>query len=60
MFASTSSRYASVSSYLSDLALEPHGYNDVDLVHDEEIYKKLKDNGVKELMAQHISHLFIR
>ena len=53
------SRYASISSYLSDCALQ-HDLNDVDLVHDPKIFEQLKRSGVKELMAKHISHLFIR
>lgn len=35
-------------------------YNDLDLVYDKEIYEKLRQNDVDDLLAKHISHLFIR
>ena len=47
------------SSYLSDCSLK-HNYNDLPLVHDEEVYKTLKEAGIKELTAKHVAHLFIR
>ena len=47
------------SSYLSDCSLK-HNHNDVPLVHDEEVYKTLKEAGIKELTAKHVAHLFIR
>ena len=53
------SRYGSVSSYLSQCSLKSD-YNDLDLVYDPETYKTLKEAGIEELMAKHISHLFIR
>ena len=53
------SRYGSVSSFLSDCSLKG-GFNDIDLVHDAETYQILKEAGINELMAKHISHLFIR
>ena len=37
------SRYASIDSYLSTCTGE--AYNDVNLVMDQDIYKKLKENG---------------
>lgn len=51
------SRYDSIDSYLS-----PQGekYNDVPLIYDRDIYKKLRDNDIDHLLAQHIAHLFIR
>lgn len=56
-FVINKSRYDSIDSYLS-----PQGekYNDVPLVYDKEIYKKLRDNDIDHLLAQHIAHLFIR
>jgi len=45
--------YSSVSHYKSK-------YNDIQLVYDKDIYKKLMDNGVDDLLAKHIAHLFIR
>ncbi|KAI5793100.1 glutamate-cysteine ligase-domain-containing protein [Geopyxis carbonaria] len=54
------SRYDSVSTYLSeDPRLRPE-YNDLDLVIDEDIKKRLMDNGMDELLSTHFSHLFIR
>lgn len=53
------SRYASISSYLSSCATK-FDYNDVDLPIDEAAYKRLKEEGINELMARHIAHLFIR
>ncbi|XP_024085611.1 glutamate--cysteine ligase catalytic subunit [Cimex lectularius] len=51
------SRYDSIDSYLS-----PQGevYNDVPIVHDEEIYEALRKANIDHLLAQHIAHLFIR
>ena len=46
-------------SYLSDCSLK-HNYNDVPLVQDPQVYETLKDAGIKELTAKHVSHLFIR
>ena len=53
------SRYGSVSSYISN-CVDHFDYNDVPLVHDPEIYEKLKAEGIREPMAKHVAHLFIR
>jgi len=53
------SRYGSVSSYISE-CVKHYNYNDVPLVHDPQVYKTLIDNGIKEQMAKHVAHLFIR
>ncbi len=53
------SRYDSISSYLSNCATK-FDYNDVDLPMDEATYKRLKEEGINELMARHVAHLFIR
>ncbi|TRY63874.1 hypothetical protein TCAL_00880 [Tigriopus californicus] len=53
------SRYASVSSYLSRCALK-YPYNDIKLAHDPAVYEQLRQNGIDELMAKHISHIFVR
>ncbi|KAF8322226.1 glutamate-cysteine ligase catalytic subunit [Clavulina sp. PMI_390] len=54
------SRYDSVDSYLSkDFRNRPE-YNDVPLPIDEPTYERLRDNGIDELLAKHIAHLFIR
>jgi glutamate--cysteine ligase catalytic subunit len=51
------SRYDSIDCYLSN---EGQQYNDIPIVKDEMIFKKLINEGVDSMMAQHISHLFIR
>jgi glutamate--cysteine ligase catalytic subunit len=51
-------RFDTVDCYLSEnLSSE---YNDLDVVKHETCYEYLVQNGVDNLMAQHISHLFIR
>jgi glutamate--cysteine ligase catalytic subunit len=54
------SRYDSIDSYISNDPSNKPEYNDIPLVFDEDIYKKLSDNGIDNLLARHISHLFIR
>ncbi|KAF9118819.1 hypothetical protein BGW39_000844 [Mortierella sp. 14UC] len=54
------SRYDSIDSYISNDPSNKPEYNDIPLVFDEDIYKKLSDNGIDDLLARHISHLFIR
>ncbi|XP_037932315.1 glutamate--cysteine ligase-like [Teleopsis dalmanni] len=51
------SRYDSIDSYLST---EGGKYNDVPLTYDEKVYKRLRDGGIDDLLAQHVAHLFIR
>lgn len=51
------SRYDSIDSYLSPAG---HKYNDVPLVMDEALYKRLREGDIDHLLAQHIAHLFIR
>lgn len=51
------SRYDSISTYLSP---EGNKYNDIDLVHDQEICQQLVDAGIDEQLARHYAHLFIR
>eukprot|EP00842_Homolaphlyctis_polyrhiza_P005748 jgi/Hompol1/6174/HPOL_002182-RA len=50
-----------------DLSIVPAGsefykdeYNDLDVAMDEDIYHKLIDGGVDDLLAKHYAHLFIR
>ena len=60
------SRYASFSAYLGDKAYSsldthPHfPYNDVPLPRDSELYERLLSSGIDQLLAAHVSHLFIR
>lgn len=51
------SRYDSIDSYLSPAGEK---YNDVPLVLDEALYKRLREGDIDHLLAQHIAHLFIR
>ncbi|CAO3626794.1 unnamed protein product [Cunninghamella blakesleeana] len=59
-FVINKSRYDSIDAYISQDEIYKSKYNDLDLVYDKDIYKKLLDNGVDELLAKHLSHLFIR
>ncbi|KAG4103081.1 GCS-domain-containing protein [Neocallimastix lanati (nom. inval.)] len=69
------SRYDSIDSYLSvgpdytsntdpkschNRCYYKEKYNDLDLVYDKDIYQKLVNHGIDELLARHIAHLFIR
>jgi len=55
------SRYDSVDLYLSTDWINRPEYNDNDVPYDEDIYDRLtKENGLDDLLAKHISHLFIR
>ncbi|KAG0034427.1 hypothetical protein BGZ81_004677 [Podila clonocystis] len=54
------SRYDSIDSYISNDPSNKPEYNDIPLVYDKDIYKKLSDNGIDDLLARHIAHLFIR
>ncbi|XP_075235916.1 glutamate--cysteine ligase [Lycorma delicatula] len=51
------SRYDSIDSYLSE---QGEKFNDVPVIYDEKIYKQLREADIDHLLAQHISHLFIR
>ncbi|KAJ3100587.1 hypothetical protein HDU97_002117 [Phlyctochytrium planicorne] len=35
-------------------------YNDINLVHDKDIYNELRNQGVDDILAKHYAHLFIR
>merc|ERR1719326_1926576 len=54
------SRYASVSSYLSESPLNLQEYQDIPLEIDEGVYMRLKGAGFTERLALHFAHLFIR
>lgn len=51
------SRYDSVDSYLTE---QGSLYNDITLVKNQQVLQELLDNQVDKLLAEHISHLFIR
>ncbi|KAI5820216.1 glutamate-cysteine ligase-domain-containing protein [Pyronema omphalodes] len=54
------SRYDSVSTYLADDPRLRDEYNDLNLVIDEDIKKRLIENGMDERLSTHFAHLFIR
>lgn len=35
-------------------------YNDINIVHDKELYRRLREGGIDHPLALHVSHLFIR
>ncbi|KAM3966577.1 glutamate--cysteine ligase [Aphomia sociella] len=51
------SRYDSIDSYLSP---EHEKYNDIPIVHDPAIYRRLREGGIDHPLAMHVAHLFIR
>ncbi|KAL5639422.1 hypothetical protein ACGC1H_006807 [Rhizoctonia solani] len=54
------SRYSSVDMYLSEKAENRPEYNDVPVPIHEDVYRRLRDNNVDNLLAKHIAHLFVR
>ncbi|RJE17954.1 glutamate-cysteine ligase [Aspergillus sclerotialis] len=54
------SRYASNSTYISQDPRLRKEYLDPDLIVNEDIKKRLMDEGMDELLATHFAHLFIR
>ncbi|CAE6431302.1 unnamed protein product [Rhizoctonia solani] len=54
------SRYSSVDMYLSETADNRPEYNDLPVPIHEDIYRRLRDSGVDNLLAKHIAHLFVR
>ncbi|XP_063373572.1 glutamate--cysteine ligase [Cydia amplana] len=51
------SRYDSIDSYLSP---DHEKYNDIPIVHDAAIYRRLREGGIDHPLAMHVAHLFIR
>ncbi|KAF7315399.1 Glutamate-cysteine ligase catalytic subunit [Mycena indigotica] len=54
------SRYDSVDLYISTDSRNRPEYNDNPLPYDESIYARLREHGIDDLLAKHMSHLFIR
>ncbi|KAF7321268.1 Glutamate-cysteine ligase catalytic subunit [Mycena kentingensis (nom. inval.)] len=54
------SRYDSVDLYISSDWRNRPEYNDNPLPYDESIYTRLREHGIDDLLAKHVSHLFIR
>ncbi|KAI8086863.1 glutamate-cysteine ligase-domain-containing protein [Gilbertella persicaria] len=59
-FVINKSRYDSIDSYLSNDSTYKAKYDDIDLVYDEAIYKRLRERDVDDKLAKHVAHLFIR
>ncbi|CAH1101819.1 unnamed protein product [Psylliodes chrysocephalus] len=56
-FVINKSRHDSIDCYISP---EGKKFNDLEILFYEEDYKTLVDNGIDDLLAQHVAHLFIR
>ena len=54
------SRYASVSNYIWNDSSETQKYNDLEAPLDEKAYQTLIHEGVDDLLARHIAHIFMR
>eukprot|EP00756_Hemistasia_phaeocysticola_P038451 Hpha_TRINITY_DN16758_c0_g1::TRINITY_DN16758_c0_g1_i1::g.79067::m.79067/K11204/GCLC; glutamate--cysteine ligase catalytic subunit len=56
------SRYDSVSTYISTRPSDEYfsHMNNIKLVIDQDIYKKLREKGIDHRLSRHVSHLFIR
>ncbi|KAJ2725216.1 glutamate--cysteine ligase [Coemansia sp. Benny D115] len=55
------SRYSTIDTFLgSDDGHFRSEFNDLPLVYDHEIHQHLVNRGIDDLMAKHVSHLFIR
>jgi glutamate--cysteine ligase catalytic subunit len=54
------SRFSSIDMFISEDEMNLKDYNDLELPLHEESYKRLVDGDVDELMARHVSSLFIR
>ncbi|GLB37673.1 putative glutamate-cysteine ligase [Lyophyllum shimeji] len=54
------SRYDSVDLYISNDWINRPEYNDNYLPYDQNIYDRLRNHGLDDLLSRHIAHLFIR
>ncbi|KAH9985787.1 glutamate-cysteine ligase catalytic subunit [Russula compacta] len=54
------SRYDSVDLYISETWMNRPEYNDNPLPIDQDIYDRMRQHGIDELLSKHIAHLFIR
>lgn len=55
------SRYSSIDCYISDQKeFRVGAYNDIAVPYDQEAYRRLREEGVDHMLAQHVAHLFIR
>ena len=54
------SRYDTIDMFISEDPTFKPEYNDIEVVYDEQIFRKLRESGLSELLAKHVAHLFIR
>ncbi|KDQ06955.1 hypothetical protein BOTBODRAFT_167511 [Botryobasidium botryosum FD-172 SS1] len=54
------SRWAGISSYISDTPDNKREYSDTTMPYNEQVYNRLLSNGVDELLAVHIARMYIR
>ncbi|PFH53757.1 hypothetical protein AMATHDRAFT_78877 [Amanita thiersii Skay4041] len=54
------SRYDSVDLYISNDWMNRPEYNNTNPPYDEDIYNRLRENDIDDLLAKHLAHLFIR
>ncbi|KAG6375363.1 glutamate-cysteine ligase-domain-containing protein [Boletus reticuloceps] len=54
------SRYDSVDLYISPDWNNRPAYNDTDVPYNKEMYTRLVDHGIDELLSKHMAHIFIR
>ncbi|KAF9529245.1 glutamate-cysteine ligase catalytic subunit [Crepidotus variabilis] len=54
------SRYDSVDLYLSNDWSNRPEYNDNPLPYDDQVYERLRNHGIDDLLSKHVAHLFIR
>lgn len=48
-----------LSSVLKELSISIR-YNDIAIVHDKDLYRRLREGGIDHPLALHVAHLFIR
>ncbi|KAF8443156.1 glutamate-cysteine ligase-domain-containing protein [Boletus edulis BED1] len=54
------SRFDSVDLYISTDWNNKPAYNDIDVPYNQEIYTRLVNHGIDELLSKHMAHIFIR
>lgn len=54
------SRYDSVDLYISEDWINRPEYNDTNVPYDQDIYDRLREHGLDNMLSKHIAHLFIR
>merc|ERR1711998_293016 len=54
------SRYSSIDTFLSNSEMNRAEYSDIPVPVNEELMARMVDEGVDEVLAKHVAHLFIR